>query len=594
MAAGEHPELETPENRLLLACARTTLTEQHRAQIRTLLQTEIDWERLLSAARRHRVTLLLHRSLRAAGNGHDTNPNPECLRDHARAFAARNAFLVQALTRLLARFEAERIAVIPYKGPVIASLAYGDIRLREFNDLDFLIRPQDIARVGAVLRREGYETANRLTPREAAHVQREFKEYGFQSGLVVVEPHWSITARRFPFPIDYEGLWARAQLKPLGEATVRVFAPEDLLLIQCVTGGKSLWRRLELVCDVAEIINAFPGVDWNAVERRARAAGSERLLLVGLALATELLDAPVPDDIAERIAADRQVRRLRQRIVETLLGPREHRRPFKAIGDTVLATAHGHAGATVSSVAVSLANAHHTHAHPSATLSLADVALAPLSADRPCARLHCSADRAVLSECMGQCPRAQQDAMSGEDARRNPPVTVRAATERDAEPLTPLMISEAEHGLRFAPHVELDEGFSWRMRVVQKLTAPRTQILVAQSEGALVGYLELRAVGQKSESRAGLRRRLRTWGKSASVGSPVRMPARAIIEGCFVAESTRRQGVATALLDAALAWARAQAISRIELGVMAGNAEGRAFWQSRGFSTDRVLMAREV
>ena len=322
MAAGEHPELETPENRLLLACARTTLREQDAERIRALLRTEIDWERLLSDARRHRVTLLLDRSLKAADIGQGTHPYHERLRDHTRAFAARNAFLVQALTRLLARFEAEQIPTIPYKGPVIASLAYGDIRLREFNDLDFLIRPQDVARVCAVLRSEGFETANRLTPRETAHVQREFKEYCFQSGLVVVEPHWSITARRFPFPIDYDALWNRAQPTCISNATVRVFAREDLLLIQCVTGGKSRWRRLELVCDVAETIRAFPGVDWHAVERSARATGSERLLLLGVGLATHLLDAPVPEEIAARIDADPHVRRLTRRVIKALFGAR--------------------------------------------------------------------------------------------------------------------------------------------------------------------------------------------------------------------------------------------------------------------------------
>ena len=320
--AGDTRGIESPEYRLLLACARTRLGETEIQRIRSALETDLDWEYLLGEARRHRVALLLHHAISAASNDDSINSQKVSLREHSRAFAARNAYLARELTRLLERFETEKIPAIPYKGPLVAALAYGNHSLREFNDLDILIRPRDIPRACAALRDEGFETAARYTPREQAHIQREFKEYCFQSGLVVVEPHWSITARRFPFPIDYDALWSRAREASFCERTVRVLSPEDWLLILCVTGGKSCWRRLELVCDVAESIHAFPEIDWDAVQGSARETGSERMLLLALALAAELLDAHVPEDIANRIAADRQVARLKTKVVESWFRPR--------------------------------------------------------------------------------------------------------------------------------------------------------------------------------------------------------------------------------------------------------------------------------
>lgn len=312
------PAVGSPEHRLLLACARASLDEEAKRSIQVLLESDLDWGRLLRSARRHRVTLLLAKNLKAVSDASVSGPHQERLREHTREFAARNAYLGQELVRLLRRFEAERVPVIPYKGPLVASLAYGNLGLREFNDLDFLVRPDDVARVSAVLRDEGFETADRYTPEEQEHLQREFKEHCFQSGLVVVEPHWSITARRYPFPIDYDALWARTCHANFLGAKVRVFAPEDWLLILCVTGSKSQWRRLELVCDVAESLRAFPNLDWAAMQRTASASGSERMLRLGLALATGLLQAPVPDETAARLRTDRKVQRLKDAVITNL------------------------------------------------------------------------------------------------------------------------------------------------------------------------------------------------------------------------------------------------------------------------------------
>ena len=41
--------------------------------------------------------------------------------------------------------------MVPVKGPVLASTAYGDIAMREFVDLDILVRPSDVASAMTIL-----------------------------------------------------------------------------------------------------------------------------------------------------------------------------------------------------------------------------------------------------------------------------------------------------------------------------------------------------------------------------------------------------------------------------------------------------------
>jgi hypothetical protein len=50
------------------------------------------------------------------------------------ANSAKNQFLAGELLHILELFEAERILAVPFKGPVLASVLYRDLALREFAD----------------------------------------------------------------------------------------------------------------------------------------------------------------------------------------------------------------------------------------------------------------------------------------------------------------------------------------------------------------------------------------------------------------------------------------------------------------------------
>jgi GNAT superfamily N-acetyltransferase len=57
------------------------------------------------------------------------------------------------------------------------------------------------------------------------------------------------------------------------------------------------------------------------------------------------------------------------------------------------------------------------------------------------------------------------------------------------------------------------------------------------------------------------------------------------IDTIVVTPLRRRQGIALALVGAAMEWARANGATRVELGVYEFNQAARAFWQSGGFET---------
>jgi len=75
---------------------------------------------------------------------------------------------------------------------------------------------------------------------------------------------------------------------------------EDTLLLLCMHGAKHCWSRLAWICDLAELIGSRSNMDWDALVDRAAACGAERMLYLGLNLASDFLGAQLPLKIHAR------------------------------------------------------------------------------------------------------------------------------------------------------------------------------------------------------------------------------------------------------------------------------------------------------
>jgi hypothetical protein len=129
-------------------------------------------------------------------------------------------------------------------------------------------------------------------------------------GKVIVELHWALTGKHWPFPFDFERLQARLISVLCGGATILSFPPEDLLLFLCVHGSRHQWERLTWICDVAELVRAHQQIDWQGLLEQAEMSGAKRMLLLGLFLANGLLGADLPEDVLQSTRDDLKVKLL--------------------------------------------------------------------------------------------------------------------------------------------------------------------------------------------------------------------------------------------------------------------------------------------
>jgi len=225
------------------------------------------------------------------------------------------------LLRLHRLFEAAPFPVIPYKGPLLAWVAYGSFIRREYSDLDFIVQQKFIPDTVATLKSAGYRP--QFDPREAHAGQDGFApgQYMFLSHpqKILVEIHTERTLRYFPTPLDLQDLTGRLMTVEIGGQRLRTFSIEDTLVMLSVHGAKHFWERLGWVLDIAKLA-AVREVDWTLLARIAAKMESTRVVLLGLYLAHDLFDAPLPGQLLEEIGRDRAVRDLAEKVYHQYAG----------------------------------------------------------------------------------------------------------------------------------------------------------------------------------------------------------------------------------------------------------------------------------
>lgn len=295
-----------PEMQLLLCCAHRELGSADRERLDTILRSGPDWERLAALTRRHRMLPLAWQHLQLEG----VPPATAAWFGHAFVMnAGAMLHLSGELLQIVQLFKQHGIVAVPYKGPALGAHLYGNVALRQAGDLDILVKRDDVMRARALLIERGYAPRHDLTRGGAGFMRqsRYSEEFHRKNGLQV-ELHWAFTNGDIALPLDLEALEPRLATMKLGGHEVPVFDREDLLLILCVHGCKHRWDHLEWICGVAELLRTSAGVlDWDALVRRSSSLGIRRMLLLGVLVAHELLDAPVPPSILALARADRAV-----------------------------------------------------------------------------------------------------------------------------------------------------------------------------------------------------------------------------------------------------------------------------------------------
>jgi hypothetical protein len=281
-----------PETDVLLRCAAVDRNGDGDAWLDELGHAPLDWPWLLRLALRHGVlALLAHRLLRAAPGVVPAEPLAYLSR-HLEKNTRRNQVLAGELRRLLHRLRQCGVEAVPGR-----ATALPDPRL-DLVDIDLLVRPQDVAAARGCLIAAGYSADDSAWRAQVHAMVRWDHQLRFLAGNTTLVLRWRPGPVAIGFGIDMDDLWQPAASAPSAGNAPATLPAEALLCFSAIRGALNRWQRLAWLHEVAALL-ADPRVDLPRAMALARSFGSRRALDLALALAADLLAAPVPPDARE-------------------------------------------------------------------------------------------------------------------------------------------------------------------------------------------------------------------------------------------------------------------------------------------------------
>lgn len=321
---------------LLLCCSRLELHSSQRKYLGKLLTNiKLSWVKVLRDARWHRVSALLYHNLRVLDQS-DSVPTDVMrqLKSTYHQTLANNLALRSELRNILDALHSKGIPVAVLKGAALVEEVYGSIGLRPMRDLDILVPSDEAAAAFSAIQELGYsakEGVDRQRQRSLFH-QHYSQLFGTDQASVV-EIHTHILEVQNPLRFSIAGFWNRAIEVDIAGTRALTLAPEDLLTHLAIHFFKdrrsSSYSALGQLCDIALVTRHYESdIDWPLLLNEVTTNGLNGPVFLGLYLAKELLDAPVPDAVLDDLKPDG----FRQRDAERFIRRRVFGREVRAKG----------------------------------------------------------------------------------------------------------------------------------------------------------------------------------------------------------------------------------------------------------------------
>ena len=320
-----------PETNLVVLCARMFLSDSEPSSLRSALTAPLNWGLLEQSAQRNAMMPLVAYVLAQHGTGFIPKDTLKKLQERLLRTAQKNLAWLQEWLRVLDVLADSRIPVISFKGPALALMAYRNLALREFADLDLLVRPCDVVRTRDVLLHNGYvlnsvapdntdAALNRFSDRQISFARNDNHE-------INLDLHWGVTSEWSSFQLDVGSMFESASLERRDRISFLSLSPEYLLLLLSAHGTKHCWSNLRLLCDVACHVQSSPNLNWNLCVRLAE-PGGDLVMKHSLLLTKQLLGLQLPERVTHYASGDAKAHRLAAKAQTFLFREDRNRSPY--------------------------------------------------------------------------------------------------------------------------------------------------------------------------------------------------------------------------------------------------------------------------
>ena len=316
-----------PEAELLIQICAFVCTARVDRKTDELLSGQLDWSYIVRTSAYNGIIPMVSRWIGVTSREQVPPAIKREITIAAGANALHNAHLSGELVKIVGWFSKNSIDAIAVKGPVLAALAYGDVSMRTFTDVDLLVHRSDLTRAVEILVSGGYASTTTTDGGSARPDIFSAFPTSFEArrGAADVDVHWQVGPSRIRFFPDEDSLWARSVWIDFQGCRVRSLSLEDHVIYLCAHAAKHGWAALRMVCDLAGLIERNRVIDWDWIAAEARRLHGLRMMLLGVYLARSLMQAEIPEPIMRLAYADSAVETLADQIIQSMFVARDQK-----------------------------------------------------------------------------------------------------------------------------------------------------------------------------------------------------------------------------------------------------------------------------
>ena len=286
-----------PEDKLLFVLARQEFLHTHQKTVLDICSSEeIRWDIVYSTAKLHGVAPLIYSNLRQC-NSVELGI-PQDIMEQFKLYSYRNVVMekckTEKLMEVLSLLNRKCIDVMFIKGVALDVLVYDHSWFTIKNDVDLLLRPKreevadkDILEIWNLIKSRGVECGY-------------FEHHDIDLGFL---------------PINFLQIWNEAVKIKFKGYDVFVMSPEDMLITSCITSCTKRFFRLKNLCDIAEIINKYSDLEWEAVVTKSKEYHCNNIIYTALLVTRMTLGCEFP----ERVINDLTVNSVKSVIIRYII-----------------------------------------------------------------------------------------------------------------------------------------------------------------------------------------------------------------------------------------------------------------------------------
>jgi hypothetical protein len=212
----------------------------------------------------------------------------------------KNSRLFHRFFLILAEMNKMEIPVILLKGMALAAAYYEDVGTRAMNDIDFLVREQDVEKTLQFLKMRGWQSVlgSKLNkPSKHIHSLDLRNQEGYE-----LDVHW----RAF-YQCSWDGadlpIWDHAEEVVFRGVTIRILNPTQQIIHNCAHGVR--WNAISSIRWIVDVMKILEkrssSINWELLISESSARNLSLTMLHTLSFLKSEFHGDIPEDVLKRL-----------------------------------------------------------------------------------------------------------------------------------------------------------------------------------------------------------------------------------------------------------------------------------------------------